>query len=409
MSTHGQPGDSLDRRQLIVYVVALGALTALGPFTIDLYLPAFPTLQKDFKVTAMMVQLTLTATTLGFGVGQLLVGPWSDRVGRRIPLIISTSVHVLASVGAIYAPDIVTLSICRVFQGIGAAAGGVVAMATVRDLFSGLRLVRMLSRLALVSGLAPVLAPVIGSQLLRFVDWRGIFVFLAAYGVLMFIVAIFFVAETLPQANRNDLRDGAFRNRYIAIFGDRTFVGVAIIGAMIFSGLFAYLSTSSFLFQNVYEVTAQQFGFIFGINSLGVIVGVQLSARLARRMGPQWILACSTAMLLISSLMIVVLGNSRIGLLGVVIPLFFYLAACGFSFPMLQVLGLLNHANEAATAASILGAMNFGVAALISPAATMFGGHDAIAMGAVMASTSLISVLALWFVVRPRSVPPLAV
>jgi len=175
-------GDALSRRERLVYVIVLGALTALGPFTIDLYLPAFPVLQRELHVTPALVQLTLTATTIGFGVGQLLVGPWSDKVGRRVPLIVASSVHVVASLGAALAPDILWLGGFRVLQGMGAAAGGVVAMALVRDLFGGLPLVRMLSRLSLVSGLAPVVAPVIGSQLLRFVDWRGIFVFLTAYG-----------------------------------------------------------------------------------------------------------------------------------------------------------------------------------------------------------------------------------
>jgi DHA1 family bicyclomycin/chloramphenicol resistance-like MFS transporter len=203
VSTAVHPGDALTRRQRLVYVIVLGALTALGPLTIDLYLPAFPSLEDDLAVSAGLVQLTLTATTIGFGVGQLLVGPWSDKVGRRLPLIVATAVHIAASIGAAAAPDIVWLGVFRVLQGMGAAAGGVVAMATVRDLFGGLPLVRMLSRLALVTGLAPVLAPVIGSQLLRFTDWRGIFWFLVAYGVLILVAAVFLIVETLPESARH--------------------------------------------------------------------------------------------------------------------------------------------------------------------------------------------------------------
>ncbi|MBC7403716.1 MAG: MFS transporter, partial [Microbacteriaceae bacterium] len=142
MTTTLHPGDSLSRRQRLVYVFVLGALTALGPFTIDLYLPAFPALQRDLGVTPAIIQLTLTATTIGFGVGQLLVGPWSDKVGRRIPLIVASSVHVVASLGVVLSPDVVWLGLFRVMQGMGAAAGGVVAMALVRDLFGGVPLVR---------------------------------------------------------------------------------------------------------------------------------------------------------------------------------------------------------------------------------------------------------------------------
>ncbi|MBC7401770.1 MAG: multidrug effflux MFS transporter [Microbacteriaceae bacterium] len=407
MTTTLHPGDSLSRRQRLVYVIVLGALTALGPFTIDLYLPAFPALQKDLGVSPGIIQLTLTATTLGFGVGQLLVGPWSDRVGRRIPLIVASSVHVLASLGAVLSPDIIWLGFFRVLQGMGAAAGGVVAMALVRDLFGGVPLVRMLSRLALVSGLAPILAPVIGSQLLRFVDWRGIFVFLTAYGVIVVLAAVFLIVETLKPARRADSGHSTARERYAAIFSDRIFVGVSIIGAMTFSGLFAYLSSSSFLFQEVYGLNAQEFGLLFAINSLGVVTGVQVSSRLARRVGPQWILACSTAVLLLSSLTIVLLDSLHAGLLGILIPLWFFIAACGFSFPLVQVLGLVNHAGEAATAASVLGAVNFGLAGLISPIVGLFGIHNAVPMGTVMAATAAVSVIALWFVVRPRTVPAL--
>ncbi|MCU1556146.1 MAG: rane transport protein [Microbacteriaceae bacterium] len=408
MTTVVHPGDSLTPRQRLVYIVALGALTALGPFTIDLYLPAFPALQNDLGVSTPAIQLTLTATTIGFGVGQLLVGPWSDKVGRRLPLIIASVLHVAASIGAALAPDIYWLGAFRVLQGMGAAAGGVVAMALVRDLFGGIPLVRMLSRLALVSGLAPVLAPVIGSQLLRIVDWRGIFVFLVAYGVIVVLAAVFFIVETLPPARRVDTGHSTARERYAAIFGDRVFVGVAIIGAMTFSGLFSYLSSSSFLFQDVYGLNAQQFGLLFAINSLGVIAGVQISSRLVKYVGPQWILAWSTAMLVASSLTIVMLDSLHVGLLGILIPLWFFIAACGFGFPLVQVLGLVNHAHEAATAASVLGAVNFGLAGILSPIVGFFGIHNAVPMGSVMAATAVVSVLSLWLIVRPGSVPALA-
>ncbi|HEY0259357.1 MAG TPA: multidrug effflux MFS transporter [Lacisediminihabitans sp.] len=407
MTTVVHPGDSLTSRQRLVYIIVLGALTALGPFTIDLYLPAFPALQQDLHVTPAAIQLTLTATTIGFGLGQLLVGPWSDRVGRRYPLIIASLVHVAASLGAALAPNIVLLGSFRMLQGMGAAAGGVVAMALVRDLFGGVPLVKMLSRLALVNGLAPVVAPVIGSQLLRFVDWRGIFVFLIVYGIVVVLAAVFFIVETLPPERRRDLGHSTARARYGAIFGDRIFVGVAIIAGMSFSGLFAYLSSSSFLFQEVYGLSAQQFGLLFAVNSVGIIIGVQTSSRLARTIGPQWILAWSTAMLLASSIAIVVLDSLHVGLLGILIPLWFFITACGFGFPLVQVLGLINHPGEAATAASVLGAVNFGLAGLISPIVGLFGIHNAVPMGSVMVITSVASILALWFIVRPKTVPAL--
>ena len=386
----------------------LGGLTALGSFTIDLYLPAFPVIEGEFDVSTALIQLTLTATTIGFAVGQLLVGPWSDRVGRRLPLLVATSIHVIASLGVALAPDIEWLFVFRVLQGVGAAAGGVVAMAIVRDLFGGLPLVRMLSRLALVNGLAPILAPVIGSQLLLLMPWRGMFVFLAVYGAISLTESAIFLVETLPPARRVDLGHSTPGERYRALFSDRIFVGVAIIAGMTFSGLFAYLSSSSFLFQQVYGLDPQQFGLLFAINSLGVVGGVQASAFLARFIGPQWILAGALTVLLLSAATIVVLDSLHTGLVGILVPLWFFIAACGFSFPCTQVLALANHGSEAGTAASLLGALNFGLAGAISPIVGLFGIDNAIPMGVIMGCTALVSITVLWSVVRPWTVPALS-
>jgi DHA1 family bicyclomycin/chloramphenicol resistance-like MFS transporter len=401
-------GDSLSPRQKIVYVLILGALTALGPFTIDLYLPAFPALSSDLEVSTAAIQLTLTATTLGFAFGQLVVGPWSDKIGRRLPLIIATMLHIVASVGVAFAPDITWVAAFRILQGVGAAGGGVVAMAMVRDLFGGLPLVHMLSRLALVSGLAPILAPVIGSQLLLVLDWRGVFWFLAAYGVLVLFAAVFFLVETLPASLRADRGHSTVRERYAALFADRVFVGVVIISGMTFSGLFAYLSSSSFLFQDVYGLTPQQFGVLFAINSVGVVVGVQASSRLARLVGPQWILLGAVTAMLVSSATIVVLDLAGVGLIGILVPLWFFITACGFAVPCQQVLALSGHGGEAATAASVMGAANFGLAGLISPIVGLYGITSAVPMGAVMAITAVVSLCSMWLLVKPESVPALA-
>jgi DHA1 family bicyclomycin/chloramphenicol resistance-like MFS transporter len=386
----------------------LGALTALGSFTVDLYLPAFPVIEGDLGVSTALIQLTLTATTIGFALGQLLVGPWSDRVGRRVPLIVGTSIHVAASLGVAFAPAIEWLFVFRVLQGIGAAAGAVVAMAIVRDLFGGLPLVRMLSRLSLVNGLAPILAPVIGSQLLLLMPWRGIFVFLTIYGGLVLLASVFFIVETLPRARRVDLGHSTARERYRSLFTDRIFVGIALIGGLTFSGLFAYLSASSFLFQQVYGLDAQQFGLLFAVNSLGVVGGVQASSFLARFWGPQWILAVSLGVLVLSAVAIVVLDSAGAGLVGILVPLWFFIAACGFSFPCIQVLGMAQHGSEAGTAASLLGAVNFGLAGAISPLVGILGIDTAVPMGSIMAGTAIISTVVLWVVVRPWRVPALA-
>lgn len=403
------PGDLLSRRQRLVYVLVLGALTALGPFTIDLYLPAFPALEAELGVNAAAIQITLTGTMIGFGLGQLVVGPWSDKVGRRLPLILSTIVHIVASVAAALAPDIAWLTAFRLLQGFGAAAGGVVAMAMVRDLFGGKPLVRMLSRLALVVGLAPVVAPVVGSQLMQVMDWRGLFWVLGAYGLVVLLAVAFLIVETLPESRRHVAGHSSMRERYRALFRDRVYLGAALVGGMTFTGLFAYLSTSSFLFQQVYDFTPQEYGILFAVNSIGVVIGVQVSSRLIRGpVPPQYIIAGTTLVHLAMAIAIVVLDSSGAGFWGTAIPLWIYIAACGFTFPAVQVLALANHGAEAGTAASLLGALNFGLAGALSPLAGLFGVGTAVPMAALMGAAAVVAVASVWLLVRPSTVPALS-
>jgi DHA1 family bicyclomycin/chloramphenicol resistance-like MFS transporter len=404
VTTPPAPGDALSRREKLLYILLLGSLTALGPFTVDLYLPAFPALEQHFGVSAAAIQLTLAGTTVGFAIGQLVVGPFSDKFGRRMPLILATALHIASSLGAALSTDIGALSLFRILMGIGAAGGGVVAMAMVRDLFHGYAMVRMFSRMSLVNGLAPILAPIIGSQLLLVMPWPGIFYFLAGYGSLVIIAAIFLIRETYPPELRGRGSMTAAQ-RYRAVFSDRIFVGMLLVGGFNFGGLFAYLSASTFLFQQVYSFSPQEYGLLFGINSLGIVAGVQISSRVIKHVAPQWIMACATAWLLLMSLLIVLFDMLHLGLWGVVIPLWFYILATGFMFPCVQVVALANHGAQAGTAASLLGASNFTMAGIVPPVVGVLGVASATPMGAVQAVCVCCSVLALWLVVRPHTVP----
>ncbi|WP_308291505.1 multidrug effflux MFS transporter [Microbacterium sp. G2-8] len=405
-TAHVHPGDQLSSARRLAYVLLLGALTALGPFTVDLYLPAFPLLEADFDTTSAAIQLTLTGTMVGFALGQLIVGPLSDKYGRRTPLLIATTLHLLASTAAVFAPTLELLGVTRVLMGIGAAGGGVVAMAMVRDLFGGRRLVIMLSRLALVTGVAPVIAPLIGSALLEVMPWRGIFVVLALYGLTILLCAIFALPETRPATDRISAETVSVRHRYRVVFSDRVYLGVLVIGAMTFSGLFSYLSSSSFLFQETYGLSTLQFGLVFAANSVGLIIGNQIAARLAARVGPQWVLAYSTSMLLVAGIAIPICAAIVPSVWGVIVPLFLFMTSCGFTFPCAQVLALDRHPEAAGTAASVLGAANNGVAGLISPVVGLVSGAAGItplSMATIMIACSAIGILALWFIVRPRT------
>ncbi|MDJ0314268.1 multidrug effflux MFS transporter [Arthrobacter sp. H35-D1] len=404
MTTTIHPGDSLSRRQKLIYVLVLGLLTALGPFTVDLYLPAFPIISEELGVSATAVQLTLTATTIGFAAGQLVVGPFSDKFGRRIPLILATAVHVGASIGAAMSTDITMLGMFRVLQGIGAAGGAVVAMAMIRDLFGGYQLVKMLSRMALVNGMAPILAPVIGSQLLGIVDWPGIFWFLAAYGAMVVVAASVFIVETLPAEKRKF--DGVrVADRYRAVFSDRIFVGTILVGGLNFAALFTYLSASTFLFQTTFNFTPQQYGYLFAVNSLGIVSGVQVASRLMRRIGPQWVLVWATIAQVAAALVMVVFDQLGFGLWGVIVPLWFFICATGFMFPSVQVQALTRHGKQAGTAASLMGATNFAFAGLITPVVGFIGVATATPMALIMGTCILLAMAVLWFVVRPNTVP----
>ena len=395
------PGDSLSRTQRIRYVIVLGALVALGPFTIDLYLPAFPILAVELEASEVAVQFTLTATMIGFGLGQLAIGPWSDTVGRRLPLLIGTGIHVLASVGVAAAPDITWVLICRVLQGVGAAGAAVVAMATVRDLFAGQRLVRMLSRLALVTGLAPILGPVIGSQLLVLLSWRGLFFVLAGYGAVIVILATFLIVETLPRERRHARGLRAVGHRYRAVLRDRTFIGVALIAGLSFSGNFAYLAASPFVFQGIHGLDAQQFGLIFALNSVGLVIGSQTASRLMRRFPPPKILAVSLPTLALAGFGVALSAVFEWGLVPLVAFTFVYLFCVGVGFPSIQVTALSPHGSEAGTAAALLGAINVGVASLVTPIVGAFGTASALPMGLGMGIPVVVALALLWIVVRP--------
>jgi DHA1 family bicyclomycin/chloramphenicol resistance-like MFS transporter len=394
-------GAGMTRRQVATYLVILGALVALGPFTIDLYLPAFPAVAKALATSDAAIQLTLTATAIGFGLGQLIVGPLSDSVGRRRPLLIMTSVHVVASVGVALAPSVEWVMAGRVLQGIGAAGGGVVAMAMVRDMFSGQRLIRMLSRLVLIMGFAPVFAPVIGSQLLRVVEWRGVFVVLAFYGLTMLVVAAVVLRETLPATRRGKISARIVGARYRRLIGDPGFLGVALIGAATFTALFSYLSASSFVLQDQHGLTPQQYGYVFGLNSVGLIASTQISARLMRRMAPSSVTVIGLSIMTVAALAL--LGGALLGwgLAAVVVPLTFLVGSAGLVFPTVQVMALADHPAEAGTAAALIGAVNMGVAGAVSPLVGVLG-NTALAMAIVMLSSLIVGQASLWLIVRRR-------
>ena len=386
-------------------MLVLGFLTALGPLTIDMYLPSLPTITTNLHASAAAVQLTLTGTLVGLGLGQLIVGPLADAFGRRVPLLVGVGVHVLASVLCVLAPNLAVLGTLRVLQGLGAAAASVVALAVVRDLFSGLAAAKLFSRLMLVVGVAPILAPTIGGAVLNWTSWRGVFVVLTLTGITIMAGAALILPETLPPARRRGGGLVGTVRDYGRLFTDRTYVGLILVGGLAMAALFAYVSGSSFVFQDQYGLSEQQFAYVFAGGAVGLIGATQLNVRLLRRWTPLQILAAALATGLVASTVLLVFAATRFGgLVGVLIPLWTVLTTVGLAMPNAPALALSRHGETAGTAAALLGAVQFSVGALAAPLVGMLG-VGAVAMAIVVLGGTAAANLALWFVVRPHHLP----
>jgi DHA1 family bicyclomycin/chloramphenicol resistance-like MFS transporter len=398
-------GEFLTARRRLGLVLVLGLLAALGPLTIDMYLPSLPTITGELHTSAAAVQLTLTGTLVGLGLGQLLIGPLSDAFGRRLPLLIGIGVHVLASVFCVVAPNLAVLGTLRVLQGLGAAAASVVAMAVVRDLFEGMAAARILSRLMLVIGVSPILAPTIGGAMLTWTSWRGVFVVLTLIGALIMTGTALFLPETLPRSRRrNGGVSGTVRD-YRRLFTDRAYVGLILVNGLALAALLAYVSGSSFVMENQFGLSEQQFAYVFAGGAVGLIGATQLNLRLLRRWSPQRILAGSLIGALAFAVALVFFAATGIGgLIGVLVPLWLVLTAVGLAMPNAPALALSRHGEAAGTAAALLGAVQFGVGALSAPLVGVLGA-GAGAMAAVVLAGTVAANLVLWLVVRPHRMP----
>ncbi len=394
-----RPVDDHEGRLRLVLV--LGALIALGPLTIDMYLPALPSITDDLLTTEAAVQLTLTGTLVGIALGQLVIGPLSDALGRRTPLLVGVGVHVLASLLCVLAPNVQVLGGLRVLQGLGAAAASVTAMAVVRDRYTGIAAATVLSRLMLVLGAAPVLAPTLGGEVLRVTDWRGVFAVLAVIGTALAVMAAVFLEETLPPERRRSGRVVGTLRVYRGLLRDRTFVGLILVAGLSMAALFAYVSGSSFVLQDQYGLDEQQFGIVFGAGAVGLIAATQLNPRLLRTYEPQQVLtAALVAGLAFAAVLLATTSTGAGGLVGLLVPLWLVLAAVGLALPNTPALALSRHGEAAGTAAALLGATQFGVAAVTAPFVGVLG-NDGQAMALVVTAGMAAALAVLLVVVRP--------
>ncbi|MFJ3230107.1 multidrug effflux MFS transporter [Streptomyces sp. NPDC086787] len=400
----GSPVRSGRRTGLLVTLV-LGGLTATPPLAMDMYLPSLPEVTRSLHAPAATIQLTLTACLAGMALGQLVVGPMSDRWGRRRPLLTGLAVYLLATVLCAVAPNVETLVAFRLAQGLAGAAGIVIARAVVRDLYDGVEMARFFSTLMLISGAAPIVAPLIGGQILRVTDWRGVFVVLTVIGVALAALVWFRLPETLPPADRHDGGVGQALRTMRGLLTDLPFTGFMLAGGFAFAALFAYISASPFVIQEIYGASPQTFSLLFGLNSVGLVTAGQINGKLlVGRVRLDKVLATGLTVIVLAATALLLMSTGAFGPVGlapVAAALFVLMSAMGLTLPNTQSLALMRTRHAAGSASALLGTTSFLVGAVASPLVGIAGEHTAVPMAVVQLSAALLALACFAVLCRP--------
>jgi DHA1 family bicyclomycin/chloramphenicol resistance-like MFS transporter len=389
------------RRRHAELVVILAVLSLIAPLAIDMYLPALPFIAAGLSATDAEAQLTLPTYFAGFAIGQAFYGPIADRFGRKPPLYFGMAIYILASLGCALAPDVDTLIGLRFLQAAGGCAGTVVARAMVRDLFTGADAVRVYSRVLLVFGVGPILAPMVGSGVLVWFGWREIFFLLTAIGVLSLVLIIIRLPETRNPAHVKPLRLDSIIVGYWRLFTHRNFVGYALTGGTMMAGTFAYIAALPFVIVNVYGHPSSYFSWVFGINAVGFIVASQINVRVQRHYSPERVLLFALLLQMAAAVIFVLdVFAGWGGLFGILVPLFFWIATMGFVIPNTTALAMGPFAANAGAASAMLGVLQFVLAAVSSGLVAAAADGTARPMVGCMALFSLVALLINRFVVK---------
>ncbi|NKQ27871.1 multidrug effflux MFS transporter [Streptomyces galbus] len=379
----------------LLVTLVLGGLTAIPALSMDMYLPALPEVSRTLHAPAATVQLTLTACLAGMALGQLVVGPMSDRWGRRRPLLAGLAVYVVATALCAAAPDVELLVVLRLAQGLAGSAGIVIARAMARDVYDGVAMARFFSTLMLIAGVAPVVAPLIGGQVLRVTDWRGVFVVLTVVGALLGALVWARLPETLEPARRHAGGVGQALRSMRGLLADLPFAGYMLSGGFAFAALFAYISASPFVVQEIYGASPQTFSLLFGLNSVGLVAAGQLNGKvLVGRVPLERVLATGLALLVLASTALLLMATGAFGAVGlapVAAALFVLMSAMGLTLPNAQTLALVRTRHSAGAASALLGTASFLVGAVASPLVGVAGEHTAVPMALVQLAASLVA------------------
>lgn len=380
----------------------LGLFSTLGPFTIDMYLPAFPEIVQRFESTASLVQFSLTACLLGLGVGQLVMGSLSDGYGRRTPLLISMAAYVISSLACAFSPNIGLLIVFRFVQGFAASAGIVISRAIARDLYSGKDLTKFFSLLLLVGNLGPLAAPVAGSGVLSFTAWSGVFIALALLGLYLWMMTKWSLKETLPTDRRSPTNFAHQVRSYVVLIRDRQFLGYMLAQGIMIAGVFAYVSGTPFIYQNIYGVTPTVFALLFGSNGISLIIGSQLVGRMSHRVSERAFLLFGLWLALLSSAAVLIVTFVQGPLFALVIPLFTFVASIGISSTAAFPLAMESQARMAGSAAALLGVVPFLLGAAVAPLVGIAGEDTAVPLGVILLLSSTAAMFAYFFLVRSK-------
>lgn len=388
------------KRSMALLTVFLGMLAAIAPLSTDMYLPALPEMMESFHVTPSMIQLTLTASMAGMAVGQVIAGPLSDEKGRRLPLIVGMGIFTLATIACIFSSTINMFLLFRFIQGFAGGAGIVIARAIARDFCKGPALTRFFSMLMLVNGIAPILAPVIGGQILRIAPWEGVFVVLVGIGVIL-TISSFIMNETLSQRRR--ISGGVLSgfSGFTNLFGQKYFMGHCIMQCFAFAAFFAYISGSSFVFQNVYGVSPQTFSLIFGVNGIGLMLSGVLTGRLAGTVADWKTLRMSLWTACIGSAALLVAFIIKLPLPVVIIILFFTVSTLAAMSTSSFSLAMQSQGRSAGSASALIGFFSMISGAAMAPVVGIAGSYTAIPMGVVMVVGEVGALLTFYGMIYP--------
>lgn len=380
----------------------LGSLAAFGPLTIDMYLPSFPTITADFKTNASLIQFSLTACLLGLGLGQLIIGPMSDVRGRRKPLLLFLALYFVASLVTAFSPTVHLFIIARFFQGFAAAGGIVVSRAVARDIYVGRELTKFFALLMLINNLAPILAPIIGSSILLFTDWRGVFIVLSAIGALLWFIISFRFEETLPPEERMPSNIKQTITNFGTLIKNREFLGYALIQSFIMAGIFAYVSGTPFVYQNIYGTSPQVFSLLFGMNGIGIMLGTFLIGRFTDVISETRFLKIGLFTAFASGLTLFVVVLLDGPLIGVVIPVFMFVSCVGIISTSSFSLAMEEQGHIAGSASALLGLLPFIFGAISAPLVGIAGEATAVPMGAIIFIAGSLALLSYFGLVKPN-------